>query len=120
LQTEAVAGCEKVLGGLDDSSRQRSPRCWPLVAAKQVGIKIDVTGPDDGAELAVDGDGLEHVAIVAHRGERAASLQQSGEIDFVYSPVAEGQPKPALRERLNVGDRCAGRGHGSGAIGAEG
>ena len=34
------------------------------VAAEHVGIKIDVTGPDDGSELAVDADGLEDVAVV--------------------------------------------------------
>ena len=52
---------------------------------------IDVPGPDDGSELAVDADGLEGIALVADRGEHAAGLQQAREIDLVYRAVSKGQ-----------------------------
>lgn len=59
ISGHAVRTVAVVLGRLDDSPGQRcSGRCW-LVAAKHVGIKIDITGPDDGAELVVDCDRLE-------------------------------------------------------------
>lgn len=84
-------------GGLDDSSRQRPSRCRRLIAAEHVGIEIDLSGPDDDAKLAVNGDGLEDVRVVANRGKYAAGLQQLSEIDLMYSAVAEGQPKPTFR-----------------------
>lgn len=107
-----------MLGRLDDSSREHCSGRWRLVAAKHVGIKIDITGPDDGAELAADGDSLEDVAIVADRAEHAADLQQIREVDLVHGAVAEGQPKPMAGEGFNLSDRCTRRVHGSGAIGA--
>jgi hypothetical protein len=93
-------------GWLDDSSRQHASGCRRLIAAEHVGIKVDVPGPDNGSELAVDADGLKDVAVVVDRGEYAAGLQQPTEIDLVYRAVSKGQAKPVPRERLNVGDGC--------------
>ena len=89
-----------------------------MISAKHVGIKIDVTGPHDGAELRVYSHGLEDIVVVTDRREYAAGLQQPGQIDLVHRAIAEGQPKPALRARLDLDDRCTGSVHGSGAIGA--
>jgi len=68
-----------------------------LVAAEHVGIEIDLPWPEDGAKLAVNGDGLEDVRVVANRGKYAAGLQQPSEIDLMDRAVAEGEPKPMLR-----------------------
>ncbi len=69
-----------------------------MVAAKHVGIKIDLTGPNDGAELelAVDGDSLEDAALVADRAEHAAGLQQIREVDLqAPSPKVSRSQWPA-------------------------
>jgi hypothetical protein len=68
-----------------------------LVAAEHIGIEIDLPWPYDGAKLAVNGNGLEDIRIVANRGKYAAGLQQPSEIDLMDGTVAEGQPKPMLR-----------------------
>jgi hypothetical protein len=94
--------CRRASGGLDDSSRQHTSGCRRLVAAEHVGIKIDVPGPDDSSELAVNADGREDIAVVADRCKYAAGLLQPPEIDLVYRTVTKGHAKPVPRERLNV------------------
>jgi hypothetical protein len=79
-----------------------------LVAAQHVGVKVDVTGPHDRAEVRVHYDGLKDRAVIANRGKHAAGLKNAGKVDLVDGAVGERQAYPAVRPtRTAITAQCA-------------